>query len=246
MNANGPRGASRVVLTTGKMSGNRAAYYEDVADGREDYYAETTPTDDNGDDPTGGDEDARGRWIGQGAEQLGLHGSLVRGELSRLVSDLHPWTGELLGARKRMTATHRDGPNAKRISVAPVSGWDLTFSAPKSVSVLYAIADSDIRDAVRDAHDEAVSDALAFVERHAAFTRRGAGGVDIVPGDGFIAAAFRHVTSRAGDPQLHSHVVVSNLVQAAGRYTRLDGRPLLGMLRTGGYVYQAALREKLS
>ncbi len=246
MNASGPRGACRVVLTTGKMSGNRAAYYEDVADGREDYYAETNPTDDTGDDRTGGGEDARGCWLGQGAERLGLHGSLVRGELSRLVSDLHPRSGELLGARKRMTATHRDGPNAKRISVAPVSGWDLTFSAPKSVSVLYAISDSDVRDGVRDAHDEAVSDALAFVERHAAFTRRGAGGVDVVPGNGFIAAAFRHVTSRAGDPQLHSHVVVSNLIQAAGRYTRLDGRPLLATLRTGGYVYQAALREKLT
>ncbi len=246
MNASGPRGAFGVVLTTGKMSGDRAAYYEDVADGREDYYAETNPTDDTGDDRTGGGEDARGRWLGQGAEQLGLHGSLVRGELSRLVSDLHPRTGELLGARKRMTATHRDGPNAKRISVAPVSGWDLTFSAPKSVSVLYAISDSDVRDGVRDAHDEAVSDALGFVERHAAFTRRGAGGVDVVPGNGFIAAAFRHVTSRAGDPQLHSHVVVSNLIQAAGRYTRLDARPLLATLKTGGYVYQAALREKLT
>lgn len=268
------------------MTGNRAEYYEDVADGREDYYAESDPTTgpESDDAPAGDDgaaaaaeagpatavatvpgaaggscatmstsavesagrEDARGRWLGAGAAHLGLSGGLVRGELSRLVSDRHPRTGELLGARTRMKATRRQGPGERSVSVVGVSGWDLTFSAPKSVSVLYAIGEPDVCDAVREAHDAAVSETLGFVERRAAFTRRGAGGVDIVPGDGFIAAAFRHVTSRAGDPQLHSHVVVSNLIGAAGRYTRLDARPLLKTLKTGGFVYQAALRAQLT
>lgn len=271
------------------MTGNRAEYYEDVADGREDYYAENDPTTGSESDeaPAGDDgaaaaaavaagtgagtvvaapasggaggsatstvaaapvrrENARGRWLGAGAEQLGLQGGLIRGELSRLVSDQHPRTGEMLGARNRMKPTRRQGPGEKSVTAVPVSGWDLTFSAPKSVSVLYALGEDEVRDAVQEAHDAAVTEALAFVERHAAFTRRGAGGVDVVAGDGFIAAAFRHVTSRAGDPQLHSHVVVSNLISAAGRYTRLDARPLLKTLKTGSYVYQASLRAQLT
>jgi len=116
---------------------------------------------------------------------------------------MHPKTGEPLGTRNKMRATTRQGPGERAISVAPVSGWELTFSAPKSVSVLYAIGHEDVREAVREAHDAAVGEALAFVERRAAFTRRGARGVDVVRGDGFIAAAFpvapAHITVRCCD-----------------------------------------------
>ena len=103
-----------------------------------------------------------------------------------------------------------------RVVSRRVPGFDLTFSAPKSVSVLFGIGDDALRGAIQDAHDRAVVDALAYVEREAGVTRRGAGGAVVIAGRGLIGAAFRHRTSRAGDPQLHTHVLVANLVLGYG------------------------------
>jgi conjugative relaxase-like TrwC/TraI family protein len=124
-----------------------------------------------------------------------------------------------------------------------VSGFDLTFRAPKSVSILFGIGDDRVVAAAREAHDAAVIDALAYMERAACRTRRGKGGVQRVRGRGFVAAAFRHRTSRAGDPQLHTHVVIGNLAEGPdGRWTALDGRLLYKHAKTAGYLYQASLR----
>ncbi len=84
------------------------------------------------------------------------------------------------------------------------------------------------------------------MERQACLTRRGTGGRERLVGEGFVAAAFRHRTSRAGDPQLHTHVVVANLTRADGRFTTLDARALYHHAKTGGYLYQAALRAQVS
>ncbi len=82
-----------------------------------------------------------------------------------------------------------------------------------------------MRDEIRDAHEAAVRDAFRYLEREAAAARRGPGGCIAVRGNGLVAAAFRHRASRAGDPQLHTHIVVANLVQAGdGRWSALDGR----------------------
>jgi conjugative relaxase-like TrwC/TraI family protein len=122
----------------------------------------------------------------------------------------------------------------------------LTLSAPKSVSVLYGIAGDDVRGAIRDAHDQAVREALAYVEREAGVTRRGAGGAAVIAGCGLIGAAFRHRTSRAGDPQLHTHVLVANLVLGAdGRWGTLDGRRIYAHAKTAGYLYEHRLRALL-
>ena len=76
---------------------------------------------------------------------------------------------------------------------------------------------------------------------------RSTAGAIRLPGRGFVAAAFRHRSSRAGDPLLHTHVVVANATQAAdGRWTALDGRELYRHAKTAGYLYQAALRAELS
>lgn len=97
-----------------------------------------------------------------------------------------------------------------------VPGWDLTFSAPKSVSLLYAIADPTVSAQAVTAHQEAVRQALAYLDRHAVFSRRRIDGVITpVEGVGLVTAAFRHRTSRAGDPQLHTHVLAANLVEHA-------------------------------
>ena len=93
----------------------------------------------------------------------------------------------------------------------------------------------------------AVADAFGYVERHAAVTRRGAGGVHRIPGRGLVAAAFRHRTSRAGDPQLHTHVLVANLTLGAdGRWSALDGRRIYAHAKTAGYIYEARLRAELT
>jgi conjugative relaxase-like TrwC/TraI family protein len=80
-----------------------------------------------------------------------------------------------------------------------------------------------------------VADAIDYVEGHAAVTRRGAGGIHRIPGRGFVAAAFRHRTSRAGDPQLHTHVLVANVTLGAdGRWSSLDGRRIYAHAKTAG------------
>jgi conjugative relaxase-like TrwC/TraI family protein len=86
-----------------------------------------------------------------------------------------------------------------------VAGYDLTFSPVKSVSTLWAVADTHLAAQIERAHQAAVRDALSFIERHALFTRQGRNGVRQVNVTGLVAAAFTHRDSRAGDPDLHTH-----------------------------------------
>jgi conjugative relaxase-like TrwC/TraI family protein len=132
------------------------------------------------------------------------------------------------------------------VRAEPVGGYDLTFSAPKSVSVLFGVGSSEVRAAVRDAHDAAVRDAIGYLEREACVTRRGSGRYRRLRGAGFLAAAYRHVASRARDPQVHTHVVVANMTHGEGRWTRLDGASLFRHGKTAGYLYQASLRLELT
>jgi conjugative relaxase-like TrwC/TraI family protein len=126
-----------------------------------------------------------------------------------------------------------------------VSGFDLTFSAPKSVSVLFAVEDAEVARALLAAHERAVDAAVEYLEREACWTRRGRDGVDRVRGDGFIAASYRHRMSRAGDPQLHTHVVIANMTRADGRYTALDARSIYEHKSAAGAVYRAVVRAEV-
>ncbi|MGO9349428.1 MAG: MobF family relaxase [Mycobacterium sp.] len=118
-----------------------------------------------------------------------------------------------------------------RAATTAVAGYDLTFTPVKSVSTLWAIAPPPIARLIEDCHHQAVAETLEFLEEHAAFSRMGAHGVAQVNTTGLIAAAFDHRDSRAGDPNLHTHLVISNKVQAIGadgvpRWLALDGEPL--------------------
>ncbi|MBY0443544.1 MAG: relaxase domain-containing protein [Mycobacteriaceae bacterium] len=118
-----------------------------------------------------------------------------------------------------------------RAATTAVAGYDLTFSPVKSVSALWAIAPAKLSHAIEDCHHQAVAETLQFLEDNAAFSRIGAHGVAQVNTSGLIAAAFDHRDSRAGDPHLHTHLVISNKVQAVGadgipRWLALDGTPL--------------------
>ena len=210
----------RSVLSLAKLAGGLDAgrYYTDaVARGREDYYA--------------GAGEAKGRWAGVGSGWLALSGEVEEGDFGQLMRGLGPRDGRPL--------RQSQGPG-------DTAGFDVTFSAPKSVSVLYGVGDEETVAAVREAHDVAVGQALGYLEREAAYTRRGKAGRLRVKADGLVIATFRHRTSRAGDPQLHTHAVVANTARADGRWSALDARGLYRQQKTAGYLYKAALRYELS
>jgi conjugative relaxase-like TrwC/TraI family protein len=136
--------------------------------------------------------------------------------------------GEAYG-REPIDARELSGHLARvsRQATTAVAGYDLSFSPVKSVSTLWAIAPREVSEVIEGCHRDAVADTLTWIERNAAFTRRGRNGVAQVNVKGLIAAAFTHRDSRAGDPDLHTHVAVSNKVQALeGTWLALDGRAI--------------------
>jgi len=133
-----------------------------------------------------------------------------------------------------------------------VAGYDFTFSVPKSVSVLWGVTDAGTQALIVDAHHEAVAEVLDFLEREIATTRRGVNGGDgaVAQADivGIIATAFDHWDSRLGDPQLHTHVVISNKVKTSqdGRWRSLDGRPLHAAVVALSEHYNAVLADRIT
>ncbi|MGB3257761.1 MAG: MobF family relaxase, partial [Ornithinimicrobium sp.] len=126
-----------------------------------------------------------------------------------------------------------------------VAGFDLTFSPVKSVSTLWAVADRPLAQQIEAAHQAAVRDALVYLEKHALFTRTGKDGVQQVDVRGLVAAAFTHRDSRAGDPDLHTHVAVANKVQTVtdGRWLSLDSRLLHKATVSASETYNTALEK---
>lgn len=106
------------------------------------------------------------------------------------------------------------GPEQPRVDVRR-SGFDVTFSAPKSVSVLMALGDPGVEEQVRAAHATVTRDALGLLEQLAARAAHGHHGdglsVPRIATSGLVPAGFEHSTSRAGDPQLHTHVVIADI-----------------------------------
>lgn len=143
---------------------------------------------------------------------------------------------------------------ASRQQPTAVAGYDLTFTPVKSVSALWAVAPRQVAQAVEDCHAQVVTETLGWLEEHAAYSRLGRNGVRQVQVRGLIAAAFTHRDSRAGDPNLHTHVAVSNKVQVAagpqaGQWVALDGRPVHKLAVAASERYntrlEALLRERL-
>ncbi|MEE2061806.1 MobF family relaxase [Rhodococcus artemisiae] len=134
-----------------------------------------------------------------------------------------------------------------RQQTTAVAGYDLTFTPVKSVSTLWAVAPLEISEKVESAHHAAVEKAIRFVEKNATYTRLGTNGVQQVDVDGLLCAAFTHRDSRAGDPNLHTHVAVSNKVRASesGRWLALDGRPLHKLFVAASEVYNTELEVEM-
>jgi conjugative relaxase-like TrwC/TraI family protein len=128
-----------------------------------------------------------------------------------------------------------------------VAGYDLVFSPAKSVSLLWALGGDEARKAIETAHNEAIKETITFLEHNATYTRRGKNGVrQIDVKEGLVATQFRHYDSRAGDPQLHDHVVIANKVQGVdGKWSSIDGRTLYKMGVAASETYNAKVIEKV-
>ncbi|WP_151550490.1 MULTISPECIES: MobF family relaxase [Corynebacterium] len=138
--------------------------------------------------------------------------------------------------------------NAKQARVRQaVAGYDFTFSPQKSVSVLWALADEETAAKIAELHHRAVSETLAWANENVVFSRRGAGGIEQIKTKGMIAAEFTHFDTRAGDPDLHSHVVVSNKAQGEdGVWRSLDGQAIFQQHHVLDFRYTATLTDLLS
>ena len=135
----------------------------------------------------------------------------------------------------------------KRPASRTVAGYDYTFSVPKSVSVLWALADVGTQALIVQAHHAAVADVMDMLERHVAMTRTGTDGVAQVETRGVVATAFDHYDSRAADPQLHTHVVIANRVQGRdGVWRTLDGRPMHAAVVALSEHYNSVLADHLT
>lgn len=190
----------------GEASG-KADYLESgdaATKSKEDYYAA---------------EGDVGRWIGRAAQEMGLTGDLKPGQLLAGLQGFHPETGERL---------------AKNAGEKHKGGWDGTFSAPKPVSCVWAVADQELRAAIELAQQAAAERALSFLEEAGAFSSRSR--TDPGPVQGVIAATYLHGTSREADPQLHNHCAILNL-QPDGSAMELDTR----WKKPAGAVYRAEL-----
>lgn len=173
--------------------------------------------------------EAAGRWCGMGAMALGLTGAVER-EAFRHVLHGRDAAGQDL--------VRGAGPNHR-------AGWDLTFSSPKSVSVVWGLADAPLRAAIEAAHDQAVRAALDQLQARAIQARRGHAG-QRQESAAMVAALFQHGSSRELDPQLHTHALVMNLAQRADMsWGGIESRHLYAWQKAAGALYRAELAAGL-
>jgi conjugative relaxase-like TrwC/TraI family protein len=174
-----------------------------------------------------------GVWFGNGATALGLDAEFVPAGFIAVMAGAHP-----------------DDPDRALGGVyteKSVRGFDVTCSAPKSVSALFGLGAEYVRSEVTGAHDAAVTALAGWIEAHAHTRYRVAGEVCVLDAEGIIGAQFRQHTSRALDPQVHTHLVIANRVQSPdGRWLALDARMLKKDQRSLSAIYHASLRAELT
>jgi conjugative relaxase-like TrwC/TraI family protein len=194
-----------------------------VSSGGIDYYlndlAQEVPAED------------RAMWAGRAAERMGLTGPLQPTQLRRALEGRHPLSDQQLRSQR-----------------ATVSGVDLTFSAPKSVSVLFGLGGAPMARQIIEAHQQSVTGAVRYLEDRAVTAQRGSGEQRrSVSTSGLVAGAFTHAVNRNGDPHVHTHVVVANLVHGEdGRWSACDRRGMSAHREAASALYNAGLRRALS
>ncbi len=185
--------------------------------GKDDYYAR--------------EGKAPGRWEGRAAERLSLEGAVSKSDFEAALEGLDPRTG------KRLILAN---------GIAHTAGWDMTFSAPKSASVLWALSAENARRSIEAAHQKAVNTALNHLENNHAWARRGRRGAIKERTAGLLVAAFDHHTSRDLDPQLHTHAFIFNLApRHDGSWGAIVGRELYLAQKEAGRLYRAEFANGL-
>ncbi|WP_434744030.1 MobF family relaxase [Micromonospora sp. SH-82] len=228
-------------------------------------------------DPTARGE-SPGWWTGTGAAVLVVSGRVKESQMRYLVGQgRHPEAGYQLGQRWRtyapMTDEYRAAAAERALSLLPddatveqrdkawhdamtaperrsVSAFDVTVSPVNSVSLLWAFGDDDVKRDVIAAHQAGVRLVVDHLERHGAFARAGAGGIRQLDTAGLAAMVFDHRMSRARDPQLHAHIVVSAKVKAVtpdggSQWLALDGRGLYRAAIGARIAYERAVEAEL-
>ncbi len=200
------------------LSVGQASHYYKSEFSRGDYYTAEE-----------GEGIVASRWHGEGADELGLKGRVKAEEFTRVLEGKDP-TG------RRVLVAHRQGLSERR------AGWDVTVSPHKSVSVA-ALVGGDRR--LLEAHDKAVAAAVGELERHVQAWVHG--GRDVETTGAAVVASFRHETSRALDPQLHTHCVFVNMTQREdGEWRAVDGRGVFRAQRLAREIYEAELGKELA
>ena len=174
--------------------------------------------------------EAQGKWVGRAAEELQLAGRAVaENDLRNLLAACDP-----LGKAV-----------AKSLGKKHVPGWDLTFSCPKSVSLVWAVGDEVLRAKIEQAQENAVCDALDYLEDHSAKSRIGRGGHMAIDAE-LVAGIFQHSSNREREPQLHTHTVICNVAKCTdGQWRTVDSRHIYKDQKAISAVYKASLAHRL-
>lgn len=195
---------------------NNLEYYSNLAE--EDYYL--------------GSGEPPGTWYGLGARHLNIHNDIV---------DSKTYQNLMMGGAPDGAPLVQNSFDEKRRKA-----WDLTYSAPKSVSLLWARADDSLRAEIQEAHKQAVRRGIDFIERNAALTRRGKAGETLERSAGLVVATFDHCTSRDQDFQLHTHALVCNLAPRADEtWGSIESRKLYQWHKAAGAMYRAELASQM-
>lgn len=169
-----------------------------------------------------------GQWIGKGSALIDLSGEVEATHLLNIIQGFDAHTGAQLTQEGRK-----------------VQGYDLTFSAPKSVSLVWALGDAELHKKIDEAQQRAASKGIQYLEEHS-MTRRGHQSLIHEKHTGLIVASFRHSTSREEDPQLHTHCLVSNLCQREdGTFGTIEGSSFFKHKMTAGAIYRAEMAAEL-
>lgn len=177
------------------------------------------------------DNERPGVWVGSGAKKLGLSGEVDPEQMENL------WQGYSPEGDKKLV--QNAGAKNRR------AAWDITFSAPKSVSVAWGVADEELKAKFEQAQQRAVLNAFQYLEDTAAYTRRGAGGKEAQEKVGLVAATFQHGTSREQEPQLHTHGLTLNIgTRKDGTTGAVESHHLYQAKMAAGAVYRGRLSSE--
>jgi conjugative relaxase-like TrwC/TraI family protein len=174
-----------------------------------------------------------GRWMGAGAEQLGLSGVAKDRDLIEVFAGRDPATGQKVASSRRV-----------------FEGFDVMLSVPKGPGLALAVGGDKVAQAVLEAHEKAVEEAFSYLERRVSYV-----GLWVpeehrivsVRSQGLVAASFTHGVSRALDPHLHTHIVMANMSRGPdNRWRALDTRALWEHARAAGSLHEAHFRWELS